>query len=57
MFLRLADLYGTIEVVVFPRVCAEFKQLLAGKCVAVSGKISERNGEISMIADKIMELK
>ena len=31
MFLRLADLYGTIEVVVFPRVCAEFKQLLAPK--------------------------
>ena len=58
MFLRLADLYGSIEVVVFPRVCAEFRLLLAPeKCVAISGKISERNGEISVLADKVMELK
>lgn len=58
MFARLADFNGAIEVVVFPKVCAEFKTLLvAEKCVAISGKISERNGEISVLADKIMELK
>ena len=58
MFVRLADFNGSIEVVVFPRICAEFKLLLAPeKCVAISGKISERNGEISMLADRIMELK
>ena len=58
MFVRLADFNGSIEVVVFPRICAEFKLLLTPeKCVVISGKISERNGEISMLADRIMELK
>ena len=58
MFMRLADFNGAIEVVIFPKVCAEFKTLLvAEKCVAVSGKISERNGEISVLADKVKELK
>ena len=38
MFVRLADLTGTIEVVVFPRVFEEFKKfLVAEKCVAIRG--------------------
>ncbi|MES2088132.1 MAG: DNA polymerase III subunit alpha [Patescibacteria group bacterium] len=58
MFLRLADLSGTIEAVVFPKVYEEFKALLvAEKCVAIKGKISNRNDEISLIAEKIKELK
>ena len=57
MFVRLADLSGSIEVVVFPRVFEEFKKfLVAEKCVAIKGKISNRNDEISLIADKIKEL-
>ena len=57
MFVRLADLTGTIEVVVFPRVFEEFKKLLiAEKCVAIKGKISNRNDEISLIAEKVKEL-
>ncbi|MDO8482585.1 MAG: DNA polymerase III subunit alpha [bacterium] len=57
MFVRLADLTGTIEVVVFPRVFEEFKKfLVAEKCVAIKGKISNRNDEISLIAEKIKEL-
>lgn len=57
MFVRLADMTGTIEVVVFPRVFEEFKKfLVAEKCVAIKGKISNRNDEISLIAEKIKEL-
>ncbi|KKW08182.1 MAG: polymerase III, alpha subunit protein [Candidatus Kaiserbacteria bacterium GW2011_GWA2_49_19] len=57
MFVRLADLTGTIEVVVFPRVFEEFKKfLIAEKCVIIKGKISNRNDEISLIAEKVKEL-
>ena len=57
MFLRLADLSGAIEVVVFPRVFEEFKKfLVTEKCVAIKGKISNRNDEVSLIAEKIKEL-
>jgi DNA polymerase-3 subunit alpha len=57
MFLRLADLTGAIEVVVFPRVFEEFKKfLVAEKCIVIKGKISNRNDEISLIAEKIKEL-
>ena len=57
MFLRLADLTGTIEVVVFPRVFEEFKKfLVTEKCVAIKGKISNRNDEVSLIAEKVKEL-
>ncbi len=56
-FMKIADLTGSIEVVVFPRIMAEFKKfLLLEKCVAVKGKISMRNGGISIIADKFKEL-
>mgnify|MGYP001615738009 CR=1 FL=1 len=57
MFLRLADMSGTIEVVVFPRVFTEFsKFLVAEKCVVIKGKVSNRNDEVSLIAEKIKEL-
>jgi DNA polymerase-3 subunit alpha len=57
MFVRLADLSGSIEVVVFPRVLEEFKKfMVAEKCVAIKGKISNRNDEISLIAEKVKEL-
>ncbi|MCR4311278.1 MAG: DNA polymerase III subunit alpha [Candidatus Taylorbacteria bacterium] len=57
MFLRLADLSGAIEVVVFPKIFEEFKQfLVAEKCVVIKGRISNRNDEISLIAEKIKEL-
>jgi hypothetical protein len=36
---------------------AEYKNsLLKDKCVAIKGKISLRNGEITLIVDKIKEL-
>ncbi len=57
MFLRLADFTGSLEVVVFPRVFAESKSfLIAESCVAIKGKVSLRNGEVSFLAEKIKKL-
>jgi DNA polymerase-3 subunit alpha len=57
MFLRLADFTGSIEAVVFPRVLLEYRSSIAtDKCVAVKGKVSERNGEKSLIIDKVKGL-
>ena len=57
MFLRMADFTGSIECVVFPRVLFEYRNSIAvDKCVAIKGKISERNGEKSLIIDKVKEL-
>lgn len=56
-FVKLSDYDDTIEMVVFPRTMAEYKKiLLKDKCVAIKGKISLRNGEITLIVDKMKEL-
>lgn len=56
-FLKMADQEDRIEVVVFPKVFEQFKSLLEkDKCLSVKGKISERNGEISLLADAVKEL-
>lgn len=56
-FLKIADLSDSIEAVAFPRTLEEFKDLLQPeKCIAIKGKISHRNGEISMIIDKVKAL-
>lgn len=57
MFLKISDFSGSLEAVVFPRTFAEFKNLLQPeRCIAVKGKMSERNGTQSMIAEKIKGL-
>ncbi len=57
MFLKLADFSGNIEAVIFPRIFAECNKLLAPeKCIVLKGKISYRNGEVSLIAEKVKEL-
>ncbi len=56
-FVRLADFSGTMDVVVFPKVYTEFKDVLEeDKCVAVKGKLSERNGEMNLLVDKVKRL-
>jgi len=56
-FIRLADMSGTIEAVVFPRTYAQFKSvIIPEKCIAIKAKLSERNGEISLVADSFMAL-
>jgi DNA polymerase-3 subunit alpha len=57
-FLRMTDLTGSIEAVSFPRSYAQFKSILVpDKCVALKAKVSERNGEISLMVEGLMELK
>jgi DNA polymerase III subunit alpha len=56
-FIRMADLTGSMEAVVFPRTYARFKSIIVpDKCVALKAKVSERNGEISLVADNFMAL-
>ncbi len=56
-FVKLSDYDNTIEAVVFPRTMVEYKNLLVkDKCIAVKGKVSLRNGETTLIIDKIKEL-
>ncbi len=56
-FLKIADFSGNIEVVVFPKTCEKYKSFIAlEKCIAVKGRMSDRNGETSMIAEAIKEL-
>jgi len=57
-FVRLSDFSGSLEVVVFPKVYTEFADLLEEeKCIMIKGKISKRNDETSLLAEKIKELK
>ncbi|MDB5259474.1 MAG: polymerase subunit alpha, polymerase subunit alpha protein, partial [Candidatus Taylorbacteria bacterium] len=53
-FVRIADYTGTMEAVVFPRTLTEFKlAFVPDKCLAMKGKISERNGEKSIIIERV----
>ncbi|NDE68398.1 DNA polymerase III subunit alpha, partial [bacterium] len=56
-FLKIADFSGSLEAVVFPRTFTEFKAaFVPDRCLAIKGKISERNGEKSMIIEKVKVL-
>jgi DNA polymerase-3 subunit alpha len=56
-FVKVSDYSDNIETVVFPRTMAEFKNLLIkDKCIAIKGKLSLRNGEVTLIIDKMREL-
>ncbi|MBP9710788.1 MAG: DNA polymerase III subunit alpha [Candidatus Pacebacteria bacterium] len=56
-FVKIADFDGTIEAAVFPRTYAEHKAILVPEnVIALKGKLSERNGELSMVADKLKAL-
>lgn len=56
-FIKLSDFSGTLEAVVFPRTLVEFRSAFTpDKCLAVKGKISERNGQKSMIVERVKVL-
>ncbi|MBI5138291.1 MAG: DNA polymerase III subunit alpha [Candidatus Vogelbacteria bacterium] len=56
-FLKVADFLDSIEVVVFPKILTEFKEIIvADKCVAVRGRLSFRNGEPSIVAEAFKEI-
>lgn len=57
-FVKLTDATGTLECVLFPEVFENNKQLFetTDRCIKIKGKISERNGEKSIIVEKVKEL-
>ncbi|MCK5591914.1 MAG: DNA polymerase III subunit alpha, partial [Candidatus Pacebacteria bacterium] len=57
-FVRIADFTGTLEVVVFPKIFIKYKNILeAEKCVIIKGKVSHRNGEVSILTEAIKEME
>lgn len=56
-FLKLADLTESIEVVCFPSVFKDYIDILvAEKCIALTGKVSNKNGEKSIIIEAVKEI-
>ncbi len=56
-FLKISDLSDSIEVVIFPNLLKENDSLIvSGNCIMLKGKISERNGEDSFVAEKAKAL-
>ncbi len=56
-FLKLADDEGAIEAVAFPKTFTEYKDIIKqDACIAIKGKISNRNNELSIIIDKMKKL-
>ena len=57
VFMRLADFSGSTEVVVFPKVLEEFRTFInPDACIVLKGKVSKRNGETTLVAEKIKAL-
>ncbi len=56
-FVKVADFSGSLETVVFPRVLAEFRSAFTpDRCLAIKGKMSDRNGQKSMIVERVKVL-
>lgn len=57
-FIRIADFDDSIEAVAFPRVFQEFRKVFVPEaCVAFKGKVSLRNGEVSVLINKAKRLE
>ncbi len=56
-FMKIADLTGTMEVVVFPKIYKELKATLTpDTCLAIKAKISMRNDEKSLILEEAKKI-
>lgn len=56
-FIKITDMSGSMEVVAFPRVLKEYQKILVPEsCVSIKGRISHRNGQISMLAEAVKAL-
>jgi DNA polymerase-3 subunit alpha len=56
-FIRIADKNDAIEAVAFPRILKDYGDLLApGACILVKGRLSRRNGEVSLIAEAVKKM-
>ena len=57
-FLKIADFTGSIDTVVFPKTYAQYKKsIIIDNCIAAICKVSERNGEISLIIERLKVLE
>ncbi len=57
-FLKIKDYTDSLECVCFPKVYEKYKDIIEGDgCIAVKGTISVRNGEKSILVDKIKKLE
>ena len=53
-FVELEDLYGSLEMIVFPKTLEQYIDILSvGKVVFVKGRISTKDSEIKLIPDTI----
>jgi DNA polymerase-3 subunit alpha len=53
-FIKVVDLTGSIETVAFPKILVEFADILAPEsCVVIKGTLSIRNGEKSVLVEKV----
>ncbi len=56
-FIKIADFDSSIEAVAFPKLYAEHKGILEReRCIALKGRLSNRNGELSLVAEALKEL-
>lgn len=56
-FVKIADYDDTLEAVVFPKGFQQYKEVLKPEsCIALKGRLSNRNGELSMVADALKAL-
>lgn len=56
-FIKVTDFSGELEAVVFPKILVEFRTAFTpDKCLAIKGKISERNSQKSMIVERVKVL-
>ena len=56
-FIKIADFDGSMEAVVFPKDYALHRSIIkAESCIALKGKLSSRNGELSMVAEALKAL-
>ena len=57
IFMKLEDLTGKTEVVVFPFLLEKNPSaLLENKIVFVAGRVDDRGGEIKIVADDVQEI-
>jgi len=56
-FVKMSDFNDFIEIVIFPEKYEKYRELLEkDKCISVKGRVSGRNGEISILAEAIKVL-
>jgi DNA polymerase-3 subunit alpha len=56
-FVKIADVNDAVEIVLFPKTYADVKEIIKpGACLIVKGNASDRNGEFSVLVDKVATL-